>query len=54
MNLVLINKDSQYMRFRHEVKQKSQIRHFLGDVSDPIIDQFEKYLGLICGLKQEK
>ncbi|KGF95615.1 Type I restriction-modification system [Prochlorococcus marinus str. MIT 9201] len=40
---VLVNKDDKYMMFKDEVKDKSQIRQFLGDASDSIIDQFERW-----------
>tara|TARA_A100000164_G_scaffold362361_1_gene378197 strand:- start:109 stop:1077 length:969 start_codon:yes stop_codon:yes gene_type:complete len=43
IGLVLVNKDKEYMMFREEVKDKSQIRQTLGDVSDPIIEQFERW-----------
>jgi len=31
------------MNFKEEIKEKSQIRQILGDVSDSVIDQFEKW-----------
>ncbi|MDC3034730.1 type I restriction-modification system subunit M [Prochlorococcus sp. AH-716-P05] len=40
---VLVNKDSEYMNFKEEIKEKSQIRQILGDVSDSVIDQFERW-----------
>ncbi len=40
---VLIQKDDNYMKFKDEVNEKSQIRQILGDVSDSIIDQFERW-----------
>ncbi len=43
IGLVLVNKNSEYMIFKEEIKDKSQIRQTLGDVSDLIIEQFEKW-----------
>jgi len=40
---VLINKDSEYMQFKDDIKNKSQIRHILGDVSDLVVEQFERW-----------
>ena len=31
------------MMFKEEIKDKLQIRQILGDVSDPIIEQFERW-----------
>ena len=43
VDLLLVNKDEEYMIFRAEIKEKSQIRQVLGDVSNQIIDQFERW-----------
>ena len=43
VSLILVNKDDEYMIFRHEITDKSQIRTMLGDVSDQIIEQFERW-----------
>ena len=31
------------MKFKEEIKDKSQIRQILGDVSDSVIEQFERW-----------
>ena len=43
VSVVLVNKDSEYMKFKDEIKDKSQIRQILGDVSDSVIEQFERW-----------
>ncbi|KGF90869.1 type I restriction-modification system subunit M [Prochlorococcus marinus] len=43
VGLILENKDDKYMIFKDEIKDKSQIRHILGEVSDSVIEQFEKW-----------
>ena len=43
VNSILVNKDSEYMEFKEEIKDKSQIRKILGDVSDKIVEQFERW-----------
>ena len=36
-------KNSEYMKFNEEIKDKSQIRQILGDVSDSVVEQFERW-----------
>ena len=43
LSVVLMSKDSKYMKFKDEIKDKSQIRQILGDVSDSVIEQFERW-----------
>ncbi len=43
MDLVLVNKDNEYMIFKEEIKDKFQIREILVNVSDAVIDQFERW-----------
>ncbi len=43
VSVVLMHKDSEYMKFKDEIKNKSQIRQILGDVSDSVIRQFERW-----------
>ena len=40
---VFVNKDTEYMKFKEEIKEKSQIRQILGDVSDSVVEQFERW-----------
>ena len=40
---VLVNKDSEYLKFKEEIKEKSQIRQILGDTSEIVLDLFEKW-----------
>ena len=40
---LLVKKDSEYMTFKGEIKEKSQIREELGDLSDAVIEQFERW-----------
>jgi len=40
---VLVEKDNEYFKFKAEIKDKSQIRQHLGNVSDPVVDQFESW-----------
>ena len=43
ISVVLVRKDTDYMKFKDEIKEKSQIKHLLGDVSDSVIEQFERW-----------
>jgi len=43
IELVLVKKDHEYMIFREEIIEKSQIRQTLGDVSEPVVKQFENW-----------
>ena len=43
MSVVLVSKDSEYMKFKEEIKEKSQIRQILGDVSDTVVEQFDRW-----------
>ena len=43
VSVVLVNKDSEYMKFKDEIKDKSQIRQLLGDVSDSVVKQCERW-----------
>ncbi len=43
ISIVLARKDSDYMKFKDEIKEKSQIRLTLGDVSNSVVDQFERW-----------
>ncbi len=43
VKLVLVNKDNEYMQFNENIKDKSNIRQTLVNVSDSIIDLFEKW-----------
>ena len=40
---ILIRKDNEYMIFKENIKDKSQIRNILGDVSDSVLEQIEKW-----------
>ena len=43
VSVILVRKDSEYMQFKEEIKDKSQIRQILGDVTDSVADQFERW-----------
>ena len=43
MNALLVKKDSEYMNFKEEIKEKSQIRKELKDASDLVVEQFERW-----------
>lgn len=40
---VLVPKDGEYLKFREEIQEKVQIRQYLGDASDAVIQQFERW-----------
>jgi len=40
---VLVPKDAEYLKFREDIQEKSQIRQHLGDASDAVIQQFERW-----------
>ena len=40
---VLVPKDAEYLKFRGDIREKSQIRQQLGDASDAVIQQFERW-----------
>jgi type I restriction enzyme M protein len=50
--LSLVPKDAEYLKFKDDIKEKSQIRQHLGNASDAAIQQFErwwdKYGSLTC------
>ena len=43
IGLVLVKKDDEYMIFKEEIKDKSQIRQLIGDASDAVVEQFERW-----------
>ena len=43
MSFLLVKKDNEYMKFKNEIKERSQIRQILGDASDAAIEQFERW-----------
>ena len=43
VNLLLVKKNAEYMHFKKEIKEKSQIRKELEDVSDSVVEQFERW-----------
>ena len=43
VSALLVKKDSEYMNFKEAIKEKSQISKELGDVSDAVIEQFERW-----------
>ena len=43
MSAVLVQKDSEYLKFKDEIKEKSQIRQHLGNASDAVIQQVERW-----------
>ena len=40
---VLVQKDAEYLKFRDEITEKSQIRQHLGGASDAVIQQVERW-----------
>jgi type I restriction enzyme M protein len=40
---VLVPKDGEYLKFRDDITEKSQIRQHLGNASDAVIQQFERW-----------
>jgi type I restriction enzyme M protein len=43
VSVVLVPKDAEYLKFREDIQEKSQIRQHLGDASDAVIQQFERW-----------
>ena len=43
VSTLLVKKDAEYMNFKEEIKEKSQIRQILGEVSDSVVEQFERW-----------
>ena len=43
LNSVLVHKDGEYLRFNEEIKEKYQIRQYLDDASDDVIQQVERW-----------
>jgi len=43
VSAVLIQKDAEYLKFRGDIKEKSQIRQHLGNASGAVIQQFERW-----------
>ena len=43
VSVVLVPKDGEYLKFRDHITEKSQIRQHLGDASDAVIQQFERW-----------
>ena len=43
VGLVLVPKDGEYLKFRDDIQEKSQIRQHLGNASDAVIQQFERW-----------
>jgi type I restriction enzyme M protein len=43
VSMVLVPKDGEYLKFRDDIKEKSQIRQHLGNASDAVIQQFERW-----------
>ncbi|KGF94054.1 Type I restriction-modification system [Prochlorococcus marinus str. MIT 9123] len=42
LSIVLVSKDEEYMKFKDEIIDKSQIRQLLGEVSDSVVEQVER------------
>ncbi len=40
---VLVQKDTEYLKFKDHIKEKSQIRQHLGNAPDAVIQQFERW-----------
>ncbi len=40
---LLVPKDTEYLKFKDDIKEKYQIRQHLGDASDVVIQQFERW-----------
>lgn len=43
VSVVLVPKDGEYLKFKDDIQEKSQIRQHLGDASDAVIQQFERW-----------
>ena len=43
ISVFLVNKNSEYMKFKEEIKHKSQIRQLIGDVPNSVIELFERW-----------
>jgi type I restriction enzyme M protein len=43
VSVVLVPKDGEYLKFKDDIKEKSQIRQHLGNASDGVIQQFERW-----------
>ena len=43
VSVVLVPKDGEYLKFKDDIKEKSQIRQYLGNASDAVIQQFERW-----------
>ena len=43
VGLMLVPKDAEYLQFKDAIKEKPQIRQHLGDASDAVIQQFERW-----------
>jgi type I restriction enzyme M protein len=43
VSVVLVPKDGEYLKFKDDIKEKSQIRQHLGNTSDAVIQQFERW-----------
>jgi type I restriction enzyme M protein len=43
VSVVLVPKDGEYLKFRDDIQEKSQIRQHLGNASDAVIQQFERW-----------
>jgi type I restriction enzyme M protein len=43
VSVVLVPKDGEYLKFKDDIKEKSQIRQHLGKASDAVIQQFERW-----------
>ena len=41
LSIVLVSRDSEYMKFKEEIKDKSQLRQLLDNVSDSVVQQVE-------------
>jgi type I restriction enzyme M protein len=43
VSVILVPKDGEYLKFRDDIKERSQIRQHLGNASDAVIQQFERW-----------
>jgi len=43
INILLVQKDSEYMKFNEDIREKSEIRKLLIDIPDSVIEQFERW-----------
>jgi type I restriction enzyme M protein len=43
VSVVLVPKDGEYLKFQDDIKEKSKIRQHLGNASDGVIQQFERW-----------